>query len=59
MKSNDGALTRIVMHFTYKEEIYLANIIQTLDSEFSSDFCMGYGVMTSRFLTTVGTYNND
>ena len=35
MKSNDGALTRIVMHFTYKEEIYSANIIQTLDSEFS------------------------
>ena len=48
MTSNDGPLTEILVHFTCKEEMHLANIFsrdfakhKTLGGELSSDFVWG------------------
>ena len=66
MTSNDGSLTRVVLHSSYKEKTYLANIIlNNFEREQSrlqiANFfriLYGYGVMISHFRTTVGTRNN-
>ena len=54
------------MHFSYKEESFLAYIIlrdfvknQTLESGFFFEFCMGYGAMTPCSVMNLEPKNND
>ena len=64
MTSNDGPLTGILIHFTYKEEMHLTNIClkdfpkkkkkkkkkrKTLDGELSSDFVWVKAVWSPAF----------
>ena len=62
--SKADSLTGILIHFTYKVDTYLANIIlrdfikknQTRKWIFF-EFCMEYGIMTPCFVMAFGTQN--
>ena len=64
MTLHDGLLTGILCIFAYKEmhsDAILRDFVKT-NADFKWQilfgFCMRYGVITSRFLTSFGTQNN-